>query len=235
MYYYMDCYQNKFSVAAYFMFIFVFVAVDEEGRAEEIGCRPTFWRLLTQRPTAFWHALFAFGGMNQLCNRLVGPGRLEDTERWIEERFRTRHYGTYLDAGGKYDYNRLKGEVKNGDGLGPTNRRVPPDQWVSKAVDGWQATLEALKRWEQEQGVVVGPFDGQQQIKAHLEQNLRYAKEDTEKRGIRHSLQVGEEVQDGYINAGGARNLVFGNRATAGGKGLAVGQEEAVPASRGGR
>ena len=195
----------------------------------------TFWRLLTQRPTALWHALFAFGGMNQLCNRLVGPGRLEDAEAWIEERYRTRHFGTYVDAGGDYDYNRLKGEAKNGDGLGPTNRRDPPEQWMRKAVAGWQATLENLTAWEKEQGVVVGPFDGQQQIRSHLQQNLRYAKEDEEQRGIRHSLEVGEEVQDGYIDAGGTRNLVFGNRATAGGQGLAVGQvAETVPAAGGG-
>lgn len=195
--------------------------------AEEIGCRPTFWKLLMQRPTALWHAMFGFSGMNQLCNRLVDPGRLEDAEVWIEQRYRTRHFGSYPDAGGRYDHHPKLGEPKNGDGAG-LNRRDPPREWLRGAVQGWQATLAQLTQLEQDQGVVVGPLDGTQQIRAHLGQNLRYAKEDVETRGIRHSLEVGEEIQDGYFNAGGGRNFVFGNRATAGTAGLALGTKTAV-------
>jgi len=197
--------------------------------ADEIGCKPTFWRLLTQRPTAFWHALFAFGSMNQMPNRLVGPGRLEDAERWIEERYNTRFHGSYLDAGGKFDYNQQLGELKNGDGAGPLNRRKPPAQWVRETVKRWQDTLTQLQKEAQEQGVVVGPFDRTQQIREHLQQNLRYAKEDMEKRGIAHSLEVGAEVQDGYLNHAGQRHFAFGNRATSAGEGLLIGTDGRAP------
>lgn len=43
-----------------------------------IGCYPSFWKLLTERPTAFWHAWLCPG--QGLQYRLVGPGRLEKAE-----------------------------------------------------------------------------------------------------------------------------------------------------------
>ena len=63
--------------------------------AYEIGCYPTLWKLLTQRPTAIWHAYFVFmmGSINQLTNRLVGDGRLEKAEEWIEAAYESRHFG----------------------------------------------------------------------------------------------------------------------------------------------
>ena len=95
--------------------------------------QPTFWNILTERPTAFWHAFFAFGRINQLPNRLVGPGRLEKMEEWIEERYASRHSGTYKQAGAGYDHNPLFGKPING-GEPPVNRRGTPDE--QKAPEG---------------------------------------------------------------------------------------------------
>jgi hypothetical protein len=41
---------------------------------------------------------------------------------------------------------------------------------------------------------------------------MRYAEEDIKLRGISHSLNLGAEVQDGYLNAGGEKQLAFENR-----------------------
>ena len=74
--------------------------------AHEIGCLPNFWRILTERPTAIWHAYFVFfGPIIQLTNRLVGPGRLENAEEWIEKAYESRHAGVYKEAGAGFDYN----------------------------------------------------------------------------------------------------------------------------------
>jgi hypothetical protein len=98
------------------------------------------------------------GSITQLTNRLVGDGRLEDAERWIEEAYevrfpgafsrrfdgcsegdlgadfgwmligQSRHFGEYQEAGAGYDHNFKTGELKNRDGMGPLNRL---DKWVS--------------------------------------------------------------------------------------------------------
>jgi dimethylaniline monooxygenase (N-oxide forming) len=134
--------------------------------ADAIGCLPTFWRVLTQRPTALWHAYFVFFGpiiqvrrptprvaediecnchltlalllfshCPQLTNRLVGPGRLENAESWIEEAYKSRHFGKYKSAGAGYDYNKLEGKLKNRDGAGPRNRRSA--LWVLDNFKAW--------------------------------------------------------------------------------------------------
>ena len=48
---------------------------------------------------------------------------------------------------------------------------------------------------------------------------MKYAKEDMEQRGIHHSLEMGEDAKDGYLEKGGERVFAFANRAT-GEKGL---------------
>ena len=200
--------------------------------AYEIGCEPTPWRLLTERPTAFWHALFTNTG--QIRNRLVGPGRLENAELWAEERYHSRHFGFYMDAGGEYDHNPMEGKPRNGDGNGPVNRRSW--SWPIRAARGWYAMGRRLIQYGKE-GNVVGPIpflQRPQQIKDHHDQNLRYAELDATERGIEHSLQLNAEVQDGYLNAGGERGFAFADRASVEGGGLvedAAEQEVAADAS----
>lgn len=217
--------------------------------AYAIGCEPTPWRVLTERPTAFWHAFFTNTG--QIRNRLVGPGRLENAEMWAEERYTSRHYGEYMDAGGEYDNNPLAGELRNGDGNGPINRRSW--MWGAGVVRGWYAmgrqlmAVRSLASPPQldfhafsdrllvvqigKEGNVVGPIpflQRPQQIKDHLEQNWAYAKEDEEKRGIAHSMSLNAEVKDGYLDQGGEKSFAFGDRASADGGGLVSKQEEVV-------
>merc|ERR1712098_52763 len=56
--------------------------------ARLIGCFPSFWKLLRERPTAFWHAWIT--SFQPLQYRLVGPGRLEKAEKWLTELHRSR-------------------------------------------------------------------------------------------------------------------------------------------------
>ena len=80
------------------------------------------------------------------------------------------------------------------------------------------------------QGYAVGgtPYiDPPQRIGEHLAQNMRYAEEDITLRGISHSLQLGAEVQDGYLNAGGEKQFAFVNR-----KSTPEGERTHAPRSR---
>jgi hypothetical protein len=56
-----------------------------DNLAKMIGCYPSFWKFLTERPTAFWHAYFT--PWTALTYRLVGPGAQKDAEKHIEEQF----------------------------------------------------------------------------------------------------------------------------------------------------
>lgn len=53
--------------------------------ATMIGCYPSVWKLLLNRPTAIWHAYFTT--WSALTYRLVGPGATKEAERQIEEQF----------------------------------------------------------------------------------------------------------------------------------------------------
>lgn len=183
--------------------------------AHDIGCFPTFWKILTQRPTAFWHAyLVFFGAINQQTNRLVGPGRLENAEEWIEQIYESRHFGRYKDSGAGYDHNPKVGELKNGDGLGPANRR---GNWMYKSMQDWYKFHKRLTdlraanpEWESCEGI---PFVGKPQpYKLHLKQNLEYALKDME-RGIHHSLELNEEIKDGFQDKGGDVTYAFARAA----------------------
>ena len=50
----------------------------------------------------------------------------------IEERYNSRHFGNYKDAGGSYDHNPYAGRPINGDGKGPLNRREK--DWVGQML-----------------------------------------------------------------------------------------------------
>lgn len=54
-----------------------------DNLAMMIGCYPSLLKVLTQRPSALWHAFFT--PWTNLTYRLVGPGRQPDAEKWIEE------------------------------------------------------------------------------------------------------------------------------------------------------
>jgi len=64
---------------------------DEMARL--IGCYPSLWKILTERPTALWHAWFI--PMSPSQYRLVGPGRLEIAEQWLEMNYYDQFFGTY--------------------------------------------------------------------------------------------------------------------------------------------
>ena len=199
--------------------------------AHEIGCYATPWKLLTERPTAFWHAFFTSTG--QIRNRLVGPGRLESAELWAEERHKSRHSGRYQGGTGEldgsindYDHNPLAGELKNGDGLGPVNRRSWG--WPAKTVRNWLQMGQRLRKLGAE-GNVVGPLpylQPPQRIDAHYDQNLRRAESD----GLRHSTRFGEEAIDGYLDQGGEKGMVWKDRASRADGGLVAADEVAEEA-----
>lgn len=180
--------------------------------AYEIGCYPTLWKLLTERPTAIWHAYFVFtmGSITQLTNRLVGNGRLENAERWIEEAYESRHFGEYQEAGAGYDHNFRKGMPKNKDGLGPLNRRDKWWLWDSmKAWNKfyWRQRRRAQQGYKSAEGL---PMIGRpQEARMHLEQNVVFAREDAELRGITHSLELNAPVKDGFQDAGGEITHAF--------------------------
>jgi hypothetical protein len=48
-----------------------------------------------------------------------------------------------------------------------------------------------------------------QAARVHLEQNLAFAKEDAELRGITHSLELNGPVKDGFQDAGGEISYAF--------------------------
>lgn len=70
-----------------------------EDLAAAIGCQPTLGRLLVERPTALWHAYMTNWQGAQY--RLVGPGRMEDAEGWMERLYQSRYYEGTLPDGSK--------------------------------------------------------------------------------------------------------------------------------------
>ena len=49
------------------------------------------------------------------------------------------------------------GQPKNGDGLGPLNRRDP--SWTTNQMQTWKQMLSRLEDMEKTEGVMVGPWD----------------------------------------------------------------------------
>ena len=132
----------------------------------------------------------------QLPNRLVGPGRLEKAEEWIEDVYKARHFGTYQSTGVGYDYIKQEGQPKNGDGLGPVNRRK--STWFIDTLLDWRKFQQRLTdmraenpTWESCEGI---PFVGKPQpTTQHLRQNIEWAQKDIEN-GIPHSFQVTHDL-----------------------------------------
>lgn len=143
-----------------------------EDLAEFVGVRPTLSRLLRERPSAIWHAFFVT--WCPLQYRLVGPGRFEAAEQWIEERFATRFYSERLPDG-----RRKPGPVDRGGLIGTFNRVV---RLVVVSAMYWGCRAAGYK---------CGPA-----IQDHLDANLAWAERDAKERGIPHQLEVGGEVVD---------------------------------------
>ena len=162
--------------------------------AEIIGCEPTWWKILTQRPTAVWHAMFTV--WQGLQYRLVGPGRIESAEKWIEDLYDSRVHGKFSDK-----KNKLYGKDK------PVLSR-------EKKGEFWW--LHNIRNWYRIGGVIDGykkaGWTVDWRMEKHLENNLKYAETD----GLYHSLEVGDEIQDGHydgvIDSQQKRIMVFENR-----------------------
>jgi dimethylaniline monooxygenase (N-oxide forming) len=171
-----------------------------EDLAEFLGCRPTLSRILSQRPTAVWHAFFVT--WCPLQYRLVGPGRFEIAEQWIEEHYATRFYSPYpintpflpgqakIEPNDRYGLVGLFNQI-----LGYTS--VFGLAFFARYVKGWQ----------------VGGT-----IRDHLQQNIVYAKEDVEKRGIPHQLEFGGEPSIDQSSSKGHNNKVVIERVSVWGK-----------------
>lgn len=132
-----------------------------------IGCYPGFFKLLNERPTAFWHAWLT--PWQSLHYRLVGTGRLETTESAIEKLYYSRFYGV----------NPFTGKKKKG----PKNRGVVG----SFLALGVSAFLCANFVWYWLSGYNMGD-----KIEDKLEENLAYAAKDP----VPHNLNFGDDSSD---------------------------------------
>lgn len=132
--------------------------------AEVIGCRPTLTKLLRERPTALWHAFLTNWQAAQY--RLVGPGRLEKTEEWMEKLYQSRYYEGTLPDGSKKPGPRNRGGIM-GTAVGFVE------------VAGMLGVLA----WYGVKGELVGP-----RIQDAREKNERRAATD----GLRHSRGLHE-------------------------------------------
>eukprot|EP01125_Pyxidicula_operculata_P012607 TRINITY_DN4144_c0_g3_i1.p1 TRINITY_DN4144_c0_g3~~TRINITY_DN4144_c0_g3_i1.p1 ORF type:complete len:683 (+),score=143.53 TRINITY_DN4144_c0_g3_i1:46-2094(+) len=148
--------------------------------AETIGCYPSITKLLTERPTAIWHAWFT--EWQSLHYRLVGPGRLETTEKHIEDFYDSRHYGKFRNL----EHTGMK-PLNRGSALG-----------LLKAF-GTYVGLFTLIAYAKLRGYKCGS-----KIQDHLEENLEYAKTDK----IPHSLQIDSEPDD-VSSLGGKKIATF--------------------------
>lgn len=135
--------------------------------ARLIGCYPSFSLLLKERPTALWHAWFT--PWQSLHYRLVGSGRLETTEKSIEELYYERFYGI----------NPKTGKKKNG----PSNRGFF-GSFFAVLIGGF---LCATYSWYWLRGYNMGD-----KIEDKLEENLKYAANDP----IPHNLNFGDDSSD---------------------------------------
>lgn len=151
-----------------------------EDLAEFVGCLPTLGRILRERPTAYWHAFWCTWTPMQY--RLVGPGRFDNAEKFIEERYLTRYYSKFYPAGTFPD---RSGQVEKGSpvdcgGLAATFTRA---YRLLTVVAMYGIAKYAL-------GMKFGT-----KIQDALEDNIRYAKDDITLRGISHSLNLHDEPQ----------------------------------------
>lgn len=135
--------------------------------AKCIGCYPSLWKLLKERPTAIWHAWFTTP--QALHYRLVGEGRLEGTEKTIEGLYRTHYYGPLPDG--------RKRRLPNNRGslAGYLNAL-----FIYSSILGGLLVAGLL-------GYDTGPY-----LATKKKQNLRYASQDP----VQHSLKLGRDSAD---------------------------------------
>ena len=163
--------------------------------AETLGCMPSFWRLLWERPDCLSHYLFT--RWQPLHYRMIGPGAFGHTKEKLDEANESRYNGIY-----KNEEHPLHGEEKPGD-----PRNLDSYETYFKHASGW-----ARLAWQVILARMSG-YSGGMKIQDHLETNKKYAIEiDLKENGIEHSLQMGAEVKDGYLDQGGKRQFVFDNR-----------------------
>ena len=164
---------------------------------EMIGCYPSFYRLLCERPTAFWHAWGAT--WNPAQYRLVGPGRLERSERDIEEMHHSRFYGIDPRTGKEKD--------------GPLNRGWNPFGPMPRDHTILLWLLEFPIRHIQMLMRIIVPilmffftwllgYNVSYVVGDHLEDNLNYiekyehGKKQSNDKTVTHALNLGEDPKD---------------------------------------
>lgn len=139
--------------------------------AEEIGAKPSFIRLLLERPTAIWHWYFGGSllGINAIQYRLVGPGAFKLAEKYIEQLF-------FSTVGGTYKAGPLKGQ------------RKPYRPWIWHMI---QQILLAAFAYLLLLAAKLRGYTTSSRIRDRLEQNLQYLR----KHNLlhQHSLRFGRD------------------------------------------
>ena len=166
---------------------------------ELIGCFPSFYKLLKERPTAFWHAWLTTWSPSQY--RLVGPGRLERAEKDIEQMHHSRYWGIDPRTG-----KRKPGPLNRGlNPLGPLPR--DPNSAVMWALEFPLRWVQAAMRLAVPGFMFLGAWATghcvSYRLGDHLEDNLWYMKREKQQRlrgdkyvGVSHALVLGEDPQD---------------------------------------
>jgi hypothetical protein len=156
--------------------------------ARAIGCYPSLSKLLIERPSAVWHTWLTF--WQPLQWRMVGPGRLEMAEEWIEQLHHTRYHGFYMSPSNPR-YGSAKPGLSHAKQIG-----VRAAVWTFLSAKLAQAKL---------QGLSLGP-----KIEENKQQYVAFARRDVAKKGIPHSFEMGEPPDDGFPNR--TKSFVFSNR-----------------------
>eukprot|EP00943_MAST-04B_sp_MAST-4B-sp1_P008642 g8642.t1 len=166
---------------------------------EMIGCYPSFYKLITERPTAIWHAWGAT--WNPAQYRLVGPGRLERSEHDIEEMHRTRFYGIDPRTG-----KRKNGPLNRGfNPFGPLPREYN-SSFLLWLLEFPMRHLQMILRVVVPVLLFIGTWLFGYSVSYvagdHLEDNLRYmeryerGRKAGEKGDVTHALVLGEDPKD---------------------------------------
>ncbi|MCR9066906.1 MAG: hypothetical protein NXI00_23245, partial [Cytophagales bacterium] len=136
--------------------------------ARQIGCYPSLKALLKERPTAIWHAWFT--PWQPLQYRLVGYGRLENSEEAIEQLYESRFYGTCPRTG------KQRTGAKNRAGF-----------IGFIATSTTISLIGGLLFWYWLKGASMGD-----DIQDKLQENLEYASSDS----VPHAMEFGADAQD---------------------------------------
>lgn len=156
---FMDRQQLRIQAGMYFSYY--------EDLAQTLGCCPSVFKLLRERPTALWHAWFTTP--QALHYRLVGKGRLEDTESLIEGLYRSHYFG-YLPDGQKRPAPNNRGSMKS----------------LMAALFAYVFIFLGLC------AAGMCGYDVSGELKKKKLQNLKYSTRDP----IKHALNLGEDAAD---------------------------------------